>query len=38
MCWSVFKLQKLLLGSANMVGKKDERKMKKREKGKMTGR
>jgi hypothetical protein len=37
MCRSVFNLQKLALGSANMVAKKEERKKKKREKGKMTG-
>jgi hypothetical protein len=30
MCHSVFDLQKLPLGSANMVAKKDERKKKKR--------
>jgi hypothetical protein len=30
-------LQKLPLGSANMVAKKEERKKKKGEKGKMTG-
>jgi hypothetical protein len=38
MCCSVFKLQKLPLGSANMVAKNQERKKEKREKGKMTGR
>jgi hypothetical protein len=38
MCCSVLKLQKLPLGSANMVAKKEERKIEKREKGKMTGR
>jgi hypothetical protein len=40
MCRSVFNLQKLPLGSANMVAKKEERKKekkRKREKGKMTG-
>jgi hypothetical protein len=35
MCRSVFDLQKLQLGSANMVAKK--RKKGKKEKGKMTG-
>jgi hypothetical protein len=30
-------LQKLPLGSANMVGKKEERKKEKREREKMTG-
>jgi hypothetical protein len=30
-------LQKLPLGSANMVTKKEERNKEKREKGKMTG-
>jgi hypothetical protein len=29
--------KKSLLGSANMVAKKEERKKEKREKGKMTG-
>jgi hypothetical protein len=38
MCRSVFNLQKLPLGSANMVAKKEEGKKEKREKGKMTGR
>jgi hypothetical protein len=38
MCRSVFNLQKLPLGSANMVAKKEERKKEKREKGTMTGR
>jgi hypothetical protein len=38
MCRSVFNLQILPLGSANMVAKKEERKKEKREKGKMTGR
>jgi hypothetical protein len=38
MCHSVFNLQKSPLGSANMVAKKEERKIKKRQKGKMTGR
>jgi hypothetical protein len=37
MCRSVFNLQKLPLGSANMVAKKEERK-KKKENEKMTGR
>jgi hypothetical protein len=37
MCCSVFNLQKFLLGSANMVAKKEERIKEKREKGKMTG-
>jgi hypothetical protein len=39
MCCSVFNLQKLLLGSANMVAKKKEqrKRKRKREKGKMTG-
>jgi hypothetical protein len=39
MCRSVFNLQNLPLGSANMVAKKEEKKKKKekREKGKMTG-
>jgi hypothetical protein len=37
MCQSVFNLQKLPLGSANMVAKKEERK-KKKEKEKMIGR
>jgi hypothetical protein len=32
MCHSVFNLQKLPLGSANMVAKKEERKKKKKEK------
>jgi hypothetical protein len=38
MCRSVFNLQKLPLGSANIVAKEEERKKEKREKGKMTGR
>jgi hypothetical protein len=40
MCRSVFNLQKLPFGSANMVAKKKkkEKEKKKREKGKMTGR
>jgi hypothetical protein len=38
MCRSVFNLQKLPLGSANMVAKKKKEKNKTREKGKMTGR
>jgi hypothetical protein len=38
MCHSVFTLQILPLGSANMVAKKEERKKEKREKGKLTGR
>jgi hypothetical protein len=38
MCCCVFNLQKLRLGSANMVAKKEERKKGKREKEKMTGR
>jgi hypothetical protein len=38
MCCSVFNLQKLPLGSASMVAKKEERRKEKREKGKMTGR
>jgi hypothetical protein len=37
MCCSVFNLQKLPLGSANIIAKKDERKKEKRERGKMTG-
>jgi hypothetical protein len=37
MCRSGFNLQKLPLGSANMVAKKEERKKEKRENGKMTG-
>jgi hypothetical protein len=37
MCCSVFSFQKLPLGSANMVAKKEERKKEQREKGKMTG-
>jgi hypothetical protein len=37
MCHSVFNLQKLPLGSANMVAEREERKKEKREKGKMTG-
>jgi hypothetical protein len=35
---SFFNLQKLPLGSANMVAKKRRKKKEKREKGKMTGR
>jgi hypothetical protein len=38
MCRSVFKLQKMPLGSAKIVTEKEERKKEKREKGKMTGR
>jgi hypothetical protein len=38
MCRSVFKLWKLLLGSANMVAKKEERKKEKEKKEKMTRR
>jgi hypothetical protein len=38
MCCSVFNLQKLQLGSANMVAKKRSKKKEKRDKGKMTGR
>jgi hypothetical protein len=37
MCCSVFNLQKLPLGSANMVAKKRRKKKEKKEKGKMTG-
>jgi hypothetical protein len=37
MCRSAFNWQKLPLGSANMVAKKEERKKEKRESGKMTG-
>jgi hypothetical protein len=37
MCCSVFNFQKLPLGSANMVAKKEERKKEKSEKRKMTG-
>jgi hypothetical protein len=37
MCCSVFNLQKMPLGSANMVAKKKKEKKKKREKGKITG-
>jgi hypothetical protein len=36
MCCSVLNLQKLPLGSADMVAKKEERKKEKREKEKMT--
>jgi hypothetical protein len=38
MCCSIFNLQKLPLGSANMVAKKEERKKEKKERGEMTGR
>jgi hypothetical protein len=38
MCRSVFNWQKLPLGSANMVAKKEERKKEKKESGKMTRR
>jgi hypothetical protein len=37
MCCNVFNLQKLPLGSANMVAKKKERKKEKEKREKMTG-
>jgi hypothetical protein len=36
MCCRVFNWQKLLLGSANMIAKKEGRKKEKKESGKMT--